>query len=339
MSSKPELAQDLRQEAERVIAYHDARETKAFKALRFLRHLAESEIQGKFVTHGFETTDAQIVLEFYLSWAKRRLTSPFHDRAVNNQLCYDDIEPAADKLRKRVRNLLRQYYEGGASQTRARLDIIDGKDRFRPYFKDVSLSKHSSDPAPSRALQPIAQRSGQEKGSLTITPVWKSDRVHELIRTVVPGSQLRLQITGFVDVRVMRTSIKCALDREAKVLILQTDPGSPIFEARFRLRPDMSVSEFRDDILQQHRILQRLSDQKTAGSLEHRFCDLMPFGYFVQGESENHGPWMFIGLLPALSSYSDGPMIELHPGQRALWDLFERTWHASWANPRRDATV
>ncbi len=309
------MADEIWREAELVDSYFRKNRRKPpSKALNFLLFLVNRKVEGKFASPGGRHTDTDIALEFYNNWnlEKQNMAKP---------QTYMDIRDAANHMRVQVRDLLSEYYRDQADPN-CRLDIVDERDRFEPFLS----STHSEQMATSSALP-------QEGPGIKVSPVWKTDHVHELLRTVAADTELRIHITGFADVRPMRTTLRRALSRRAHIRILQVDPDGPLIEARFRLRPELTVAEFRSEMRQQQKILTTLAKESRGGSIEHRVSDLMPVGHFIQGTSIDVGPWIVIGLLPPVAPYSEGPMIEITPAATELWSLFETSWIECWNSP------
>lgn len=309
------MARDVVAEAALVDSYFRDKRSTAYKALNFLQFLVNKKVEGQFAAPGQPRTDAQIALQFYKDWKLEK-----HTDNKAKQLSYDDIRDAANALRRQVRDLLLEYYRANPDRD-LRLDITDERDRFEPFLRPLHSERLGANAADDQA-----------KG-ISISREWKNDRVHELLRAVVAETAIRLHITGFVDPRPMRATLRRALKRGAHIHILQADPDGPLIEARFRLRPELTVAKFRQEMRQQRNLLRALGEEGLGGSLEIRECDLMPFGHFIQGVSTDVGPWIIIGLLPPLAPYYDGPMIELRPAATELWNLFEGNWVQCWDRP------
>ena len=131
----------------------------------------------------------------------------------------------------------------------------------------------------------------------------------------------------------MRDTVSFLLRKAERVWILVTDPHCGVLRARFRLHKGRQHHNMRHEAERQHEILKDLAQDHPAGALEYKLCDLMPFGFFVQGQSIADGRWMIVGLMPAINAYTVGPMIMVRPTVSHLWDLFEETWKASWSSP------
>jgi hypothetical protein len=312
VTSNVDEADQMAAEVVLIVDHFRGKKSKAHKALRFLEYLVQRKVAGEFAAGNKPRRDTQIALQFYNHWEREKGA----EKAIAS---YPEIEDAANKLRHQVRELLKDYYSQRSDIDRW-VDIVDEKNRFEPVFRALD---------PTRAERTAIRR---EEG-ITISSTWKNDRLHDLLRTASQGADIRFHITGFVDFRVMRATLLIALNHGARIRILQLDPDCAVSRARFRLRPEMTPADFQREMRLQYRVLKALADQTSAGSLEIRLCDLMPFGFFVQGESSLYGPWMFIGLLPATASYGEGPMIEVRPAEIQLWGLLEGAWVKCWNEP------
>lgn len=176
-------------------------------------------------------------------------------------------------------------------------------------------------------------RSVSDHPAVSIAPVWKHDHIYGLMKKARKGSELRVITSGFLDLRDTTAFYKRAAKNGAKVKVMMMDWRSPVFRARFRLWPakdNWTFERFVREREQHYADLQAMAagEYTNKGTFAVDLYDAMPIGYFQQGEATGYGRYMIIGLMMNTAPYTSGPMIEVHPEQEELWELFEDSWTA-----------
>jgi len=160
----------------------------------------------------------------------------------------------------------------------------------------------------------------------TIT-AWSQDRVYHLLRSAEPGTEVRMLTTLFVDWTVMRPRVIELLEKGVHVKIVMMDPdASELLQARFDRPPDYQRRKPETDLREQLRQFEEIcAGQRHKGVLEVRKSRIMPFGFFVQS-----GNKIVMGLMPPLTAYHEGPMIELR-ADSSLGQELAKNWLGYWS--------
>ena len=112
-----------------------------------------------------------------------------------------------------------------------------------------------------------------------------------------------------------------------------------LVNGHFRLRRyPGSVDQIRHKIKDQLSIFKKMQSENLPGLLQVQVSDVMPCGLFIQGESEEDGRWMIVGLMPATEAYTEGPMIIVRPSDKRSWEFFEKNWLETWRSPTDSRT-
>jgi hypothetical protein len=107
-----------------------------------------------------------------------------------------------------------------------------------------------------------------------------------------------------------------------------------LIKARFTLRSDYPPPAAEELIRHQIADLKQLpirvaEEFECKGTIEVLESNIMPFGYFIHS-----GDVMLVGLMPPLSSYDMGPMIEVRSNS-SLRTTLEENWRRCWAEAEK----
>lgn len=169
--------------------------------------------------------------------------------------------------------------------------------------------------------------------SATIAPIWNQERVYDVLKEAPQGSEIRIFTTLFLDERRILTTIQKHLERGVNFkLILMDHKNDALLEARYAQRKRFSPQKAKENIkdlckdLEGIRVefAQASSREKGWGMLEAKQSGLMPLGILIQSEKET-----LVGLLPPLSAFDEGPMIQVSTNS-PLGKKLTQNWQAYW---------
>lgn len=154
---------------------------------------------------------------------------------------------------------------------------------------------------------------------------WDQTRLYQLLDN--EDTEVRMLTTSFMEWNEIRPRIVQLIDRGVHVKIVMMDiDNEALFKARFerlRFHPEENAERILRDQLE---FFEKLcARQRHKGSIEVRRSSIMPFGFFVQSKNA-----ILMGLMPPLSPYHQGPLIEV-TSDSPLFKTLEKNWLGYWA--------